>query len=57
MQGEERLGKSDPVQAILWDEKLCEKYKNGTSVVELATEYSLSEKSIQRIIRTTVKAQ
>lgn len=21
MQGEERLGKSDPVQAILWDEK------------------------------------
>ncbi len=33
--------------------EICEKHKNGTSVVELAAEYSLSQKSIQRIIRTT----
>ena len=33
--------------------EICEKHKNGTSVVELAAEYSLSLKSIQRIIRTT----
>ena len=31
--------------------EICEKYKNGTSVVELATEYSLSEKSIQNQLK------
>mgnify|MGYP004498688085 CR=1 FL=1 len=33
--------------------EICKKHRNGTSVVELAAEYSLSLKSIQRIIRTT----
>lgn len=33
--------------------EICTKYKNGVSVKILANEYFLSEKSIQRIIRTT----
>ena len=33
--------------------EICIKHKNGTSIKILATMYSLSEKSIQRIIRTT----
>ena len=33
--------------------EICAKHKNGVSVNMLATIYSLSEKSIQRIIRTT----
>ena len=33
--------------------EICTKHKNGTSVKTLAGMYSLSEKSIQRIIRTT----
>lgn len=32
--------------------EICMKYQNGVSVKELAKEYSLSVKSIQRIIRT-----
>ena len=32
--------------------EICMKYKNGVSVKILADEYSLSVKSIQRIIRT-----
>ena len=35
------------------NQEICKKHRNGTSVVELAAEYSLSLKSIQRIIRTT----
>lgn len=34
------------------NQKICTKYKNGVSVKKLAEEYSLSVKSIQRIIRT-----
>ena len=34
--------------------EICLKHRNGVSVKILATMYSLSEKSIQRIIRTTV---
>ena len=33
--------------------EICMKHKSGVSVKELAKEYSLSVKSIQRIIRTT----
>ena len=33
--------------------EICTKHKNGYSVQSLAVEYFLSEKSIQRIIRTT----
>lgn len=32
--------------------EICTKYKNGYTVKILADQYSLSEKSIQRIIRT-----
>ena len=32
--------------------EICKKYENGSSVKILAAEYSLSEKSIQRIVRT-----
>ncbi len=32
--------------------EICEKYKSGVSTKTLAYEYALSEKSIQRIIRT-----
>lgn len=31
--------------------EICDKYENGVSAKELAKEYSLSVKSIQRIIR------
>ena len=37
--------------------EICMKYKNGVSVKILAMEYSLSEKSIQRIIRTTIEME
>lgn len=33
--------------------EICTKHKEGISVKKLAEEYSLSEKSIQRILRTT----
>ncbi len=33
--------------------EICFKHRNGVSVKILASEYSLSEKSIQRILRTT----
>lgn len=33
--------------------EICKNHKNGLSVKVLATTYSLSEKSIQRILRTT----
>ena len=33
--------------------EICKKYENGVSIKELADEFSLSEKSIQRIIRTS----
>ncbi len=33
--------------------EICTKHKKGVSVKILANEYSLSEKSIQRIVRTT----
>ena len=32
--------------------EICEKHQNGISIEMLAEEYSLSNKSIQRIIRT-----
>ena len=35
--------------------EICTKYKNGDSIEILATTYLLSEKSIQRIIRTTTR--
>lgn len=34
------------------NQEICMKHKNGVSVKKLAEEYSLSVKSIQRIIRT-----
>lgn len=37
------------------NQEICIKHKNGVSVKTLATTYYLSEKSIQRIIRTTLK--
>lgn len=37
------------------NQEICIKRKNGVSVNKLATIYSLSEKSIQRIIRTTLE--
>ena len=37
------------------NQEICKKYKNGISVKILATTYSLSEKSIQRILRTTTE--
>ncbi len=37
------------------NQEICTNYKNGVSVRILATTYSLSEKSIQRIIRTTTQ--
>ena len=36
--------------------EICAKYKNGISIKMLAKMYFLSEKSIQRIIRTTAMA-
>lgn len=36
------------------NDEICEKYKNGIPVSMLATSYALSEKSIQRILRTTI---
>ena len=33
--------------------EICDKHKAGVSVKELAETYSLSQKSIQRILRTT----
>lgn len=33
--------------------EICAKHKDGISVKELASAYSLSEKSIQRILRNT----
>ena len=33
--------------------EICQKHRNGMAITRLAEEYSLSEKSIQRIIRTT----
>lgn len=35
------------------NEGICEKHQNGSRVSELAEEYALSEKSIQRILRCT----
>lgn len=35
------------------NQEICIKHKNGVSIKTLATTYSLSEKSIQRIIRIT----
>lgn len=35
------------------NQEICIKHKNGVSIKTLATTYSLTEKSIQRIIRTT----
>ncbi len=37
------------------NQEICIKHKNGVSAKTLATVYSLSEKSIQRIIRTTLE--
>lgn len=34
--------------------EICEKHSIGISIKKLANEYSLSEKSIQRILRTTI---
>lgn len=36
--------------------EICEKHKIGVSIKMLASEYSLSEKSIQRILRTANKS-
>ena len=38
---------------ITRNHEMCIKYKNGVTGKELSEEYSLSIKSIQRIIRTT----
>lgn len=38
------------------NQEICIKHQNGVSVKTLATLYSLSEKSIQRIIRTALEA-
>lgn len=35
------------------NQEICIKHKNGIPIKTLATTYSLTEKSIQRIIRTT----
>ena len=35
--------------------EICEKHQNGSRVSELAEEYALSEKSIQRILRCTAE--
>lgn len=35
------------------NQEICIKHKNGVSIKTLATTYSLTEKSIQRIIRKT----
>lgn len=35
------------------NQEICIKHENGISIKTLATTYSLTEKSIQRIIRTT----
>ena len=37
------------------NQEICEKYSNGASVKMLAVSYSLSEKSIQRILRNKAK--
>ncbi len=37
------------------NQEICIKHKSGVTVKTLATTYSLSEKSIQRIIRTTLE--
>ena len=39
---------------ITRNQEICSKYRNGVAVKVLAEEYSLSVKSIQRIIRTTI---
>ena len=39
---------------IIRNQEICIKHKNGVSVKVLAEEYSLSIKSIQRIIRETI---
>ena len=36
---------------VIRNKEICKKFKQGTSVKKLAEEYSLSEKSIQRILR------
>ncbi len=38
----------------LRNQEICQKYKTGHTVKQLAGEYSLSEKSIQRILRSEV---
>ena len=37
------------------NQEICTKYQNGVSTKILAKEYSLSTKSIQRIVRTNMK--
>ena len=37
------------------NQEICTKYNEGVSIKILASTYSLSEKSIQRIIRTTTR--
>lgn len=37
--------------------EIYEKHKNGVSIRILAAKYSLSEKSIQRILRTAIKKE
>ena len=37
--------------------EICEQYKQGLSVKQLAAVYALSEKSIQRILRTTAESE
>lgn len=39
------------------NQEICVKHKMGVSIKILANEYSLSEKSIQRILRTTNKKE
>lgn len=35
------------------NEEICQKHRSGVSIADLAEEYSLSQKSIQRIIRAS----
>ena len=37
------------------NQEICTNHKNGVSIKTLATIYSLSEKHIQRILRTTLE--
>lgn len=39
------------------NQEICVKHKNGVSIKMLASEYSLSEKSIQRILRDINKKE